>query len=287
MRFITLSLAIIAAVVGNAAAERFVNPSPANVRRVDLSHLPPAPQPVTNAKRFSQGLPPIKPRSRKHRAANIGNDALKRATHVASAPRSQTSPSVPVQKRCNILVQTEGQTLGYIGRELILFGQYGLFESNQRAALEVSFSYSPGSDTPVDWHATNGPTAAYPYVGGAVGYYSNGANLGPGSSNHIYVAATNQAPSGSPPSHGDNSVSTTSGKSADYESAIWIYDPATNNIRAQWINADGSAPTTYLVYSSSDVAFILSGDINALSVGNPSNYFAATFTCVPPVLQPA
>ncbi|KEP51915.1 hypothetical protein V565_053490 [Rhizoctonia solani 123E] len=294
MRFSFSSLAILAAAVGsvaaNAAEYPSINPPLSSVRHVDFASLPPAAEPATNAKRFSQGLPPMRPRSRKHNR-NIYHDieegSLKRATRAASAPRAEISPIPPVQRSCNILAKAADTTLGYLAPRLNIFGQYGVFQAGQAGALEVSISYVPGSDASVDLVPTNGPTKAYPYMGAAVGYASESGNLGPGTQSHAYVAATRQTPPRSPPVSGDNSVSVATGIPADYESAIWVYDPLTSKIRAQWVNTDGSTPVTHLLYSNdgSD-ALILTGDPDTLNSAFGSNYPEITLTCVPPAAQP-
>ena len=69
------------------------------------------------------------------------------------------------RQSCNILAKTADTTLGYLTPNLNGFGEYGLFQAGQADALEVSITYVPGSDASVDLVPTNGPTAAYPYVG--------------------------------------------------------------------------------------------------------------------------
>jgi hypothetical protein len=48
----------------------------------------------------------------------------------------------------------------------------------------------------------------------------------------------------------NNSFSAATGIPETIESAIWSYDPATQAITAQWINTDGSAPATHIVYAN-------------------------------------
>ncbi|CAE6450403.1 unnamed protein product [Rhizoctonia solani] len=100
MRFSLSSLAILAVAVGHAAADSTerpsLNPPLSSIRHVDFANLPAAAKPATNAKRLAQGLPPMKPRSRKHRRAS-DETSLKRGTHVASAPRAEISPIVPLR----------------------------------------------------------------------------------------------------------------------------------------------------------------------------------------------
>ncbi|CAE6450408.1 unnamed protein product [Rhizoctonia solani] len=186
-----------------------------------------------------------------------------------------------------ILVKSATTTYGYLYKSFNDIGEYGQFQPNQADALVVSLSYVVGSSASVDMTATNGRSAAYPYVGafssfGNLGSSSN--DLSPGSSNFGFVGATKQTPAGSPPVVGDTAFSEATGMPADYESAIWIYDPLTNVINAQWINTDGSAPETYLVYTrDADADLILmtgdpvamrrdyAGDYPELSANWPTN----------------
>ncbi|CAE6477399.1 unnamed protein product [Rhizoctonia solani] len=262
------------AVVASAAAqstERFpsINPPLSVVRNVDFASLPAAPEPATNAERFAQGLPPIRPR----------NLHLKQGTRAASAPRAETSPVPAVEQKCNVVARTKDTTLGYLVPQLNAFGQYGRFQASQAGSLQLSVLYVPGSDAPVDLYPVNGPTKAYPYVGGAMGIASDSDDLSPGSSNYAYVVATRQTPPGSPAVAGDNSSAASTGIPADFESAIWIYNPTTNQFRPQWVNADGSTPTTY--HQDGNDALILTGDPEAVNNAFGTSYPQITLTCVP------
>ncbi|CAE6521875.1 unnamed protein product, partial [Rhizoctonia solani] len=204
----------------------------------------------------------------------------RRATRVASAPRADTSP-VPS-------IQTKDTTLGYLVPQLNAFGQYGRFQASQAGSLQLLVSYVPGSDAPVNIIPINGPTKAYPYVGAAIGITSFSNDFDPGSPNYAYIVATKQTPAGSRAVFGDSSSSAATGIFMDYESAIWLYDPATNQLRPQWFNTDGSTPTTYLLYAQDDNgALMITGDPQAVNMAFGTNYPQITFTCVPVVSMPA
>lgn len=283
MRFGISSLVTLA-VIARSAAEptRSINPPLSVVRDVDLANLPPAPEPATNGERFAQGLPPMKPRSRKHRTGSH-RDVVhpEQGTRVASAPRSETSPSPPVQKRCKLAVKAyrNSSVYGYVGSTLNDFGEYGL-QDTQDAALVVSFTYSSGSSSLLDFRAENGPTKAYPYVGGAVSYSSSDNNIARGSPNYAYIVGTMQTLTG-PAKAGENTFSTATGIPADYESAIWTYDPDTNDIDVQWINSDGSAPATGVLYADDgNDAFLITASGNQLPNTGGMNYPRVSFACV-------
>jgi hypothetical protein len=64
---------------------------------------------------------------------------------------------------------------------------------------------------------------------------------------------TKSTPSpGSPPKHDDSTLSMKGSGATEFESAIWIYDTETKDIRAQWVRHDGSAPETNLVYLTTE-----------------------------------
>ncbi|CUA67658.1 hypothetical protein RSOLAG22IIIB_07505 [Rhizoctonia solani] len=288
MRFTLSSLAILAVAVGHVAADstqrRSLNPHLSNVRHADFENFLAVPAPETNAKRMAQGLPPMKPRSRKHRSG----DVLKRGTHrrLCSPP---SKLAICPSKSCNIPVKSAAKTHGYLCKPFDDIGEYGRFESSQTAdALVVTFNYVAGSDAPVDLYATNGKSAAYPYMGAVSQYDGSDHNLAAGSSAFVNVGAIKQAPAGSPPVEGDTAFSEATRSLSKYESAIWLYDATTNQIRAQWINPNGSGPATYLVHATdADADLILfTGDPSALQRDHAGDYPEVTFTCLTPVSTP-
>ncbi|CAE6400850.1 hypothetical protein ACGC1H_001119 [Rhizoctonia solani] len=285
MRFSILSLSIIAVAVGNVAGESAKYPSikPPIVRHIDFANLTPAKEePATNAVRFAQGLPPMRPRSRKHHpTVDITKDSLDQGTPVVSAPRVARSTLPPVQQSCNVLVKTSDKTLGYLSST---FNDYGLFyPTTQQNALVVSFSYLIGSFLTTDLRSGNRPSPAYPYVGGALGLVSDSADIGSGNSNFGYIVGTTQTPPTSRPVEGDNSLSAATGIPLKYESSIWVYNSDTKNIRAQWYNTDGSAPRTFLIYNEDLDGIALTGDPSAVRAAFGSTYPDVTMTCVPVV----
>ncbi|KAJ7461223.1 hypothetical protein FB451DRAFT_490764 [Mycena latifolia] len=55
---------------------------------------------------------------------------------------------------------------------------------------------------------------------------------------------------GTTPSSGINSLTAATGISENFENAIWSYDFATQALSPRWINIDGSAPATHIVYAN-------------------------------------
>lgn len=171
-----------------------------------------------------------------------------------------------IHHKCNILVKNaaDGSTRGYLSRTRADFG-YGVFQESQEGSLEVSFDTSSDDLSPseLDFFAENALDPSAPYIGANWLYGEGGWDLNTetGSLASIEDNGTPTLPGSSPTSSG-------------WESAIWKYNPVTQDITVQWINSDGSSPPSHLVYSSLwEVVGI---------TGNASRYESITFTCVPP-----
>ncbi|KAG8740498.1 hypothetical protein FRC10_004264 [Ceratobasidium sp. 414] len=285
MRFALASFAAAAATLSlaqphvRAGAGMSINPDIGAIPGVtDWSNVTPAPQANTNGKRFAMKLPPLAPRA--HHPQRAAPHRL--GSRVQAAARSQSSPSPPVTQHCNILVQSATQIFGFLSKDLNSFGEYGLFVPSQSpGALEVSFPYSPDSPSRIDFTAVNNQAPAFPFVGGGmlkflvdllaadwgvvVGFASTSDNFGPGSYNYGYIAGTGQTPPGSSAMLLDSTFGTATGVPTDSESAIWVYNPNTQAITAQWINIGGGAPATSFVYANDfNQALLITGDANVL-----------------------
>ncbi|CAE6463344.1 unnamed protein product [Rhizoctonia solani] len=299
MRFSASSFITLLAAVGAVSAQpakraRSINPVGQNAR-VDLTALPPVDvTPNTNAKRFAQGLPPLNAVKRHPHRGGPHRDGgySHKGTPVGLAPRAEASPAPATNFKCNILVQTTaGSTLGYISPVFNDYGEYGILQSSQAGALGVSFP----NTGPVDFLTTNGVDAinSFPYLSAALGFMSNGDDLGPGLTNYITITG-NSGSTGSgstPTSSTSNSYATRTGKAANSETAIWTYNPATQAIRIVWTNTDGSSVPTKLAYfidedttDGDSNTLVATGDMAAFqgSFGCTDTCPEITFTCVPP-----
>ncbi|KAJ7100943.1 hypothetical protein B0H15DRAFT_944235 [Mycena belliarum] len=243
-----------------------LNPTPQDLSNVTTGVSMRAPQALTNAKRLALGLPLLKPHRR-----------------VTAPPTS--SPLPPVHQRCIVrAVGTDNTDFGYLSPLWNAFNEYGLFQASPDGALELAFSYPPGSPSQISITAANGPSAVYPFFGAIVAFYSTSNDFDLGSYNHAYLGGTTQTAAGAPPSpEGSNSFSAGTGIPMDIESAIWSYDPVTHALTAQWINTDGAAPPTHIVYvNDSNHALAITGDVVALRVAFGAYYPELLLTCVPP-----
>ncbi|KAJ7461162.1 hypothetical protein FB451DRAFT_1181503 [Mycena latifolia] len=276
MRLLSCSVCLLAvATVASAVATPTrrmlsLNPAPEDLRNVSAVVSPRAPLALTNAKRLALGLPLLKPH---RRVPTPGTDA------------PTTSPLPPVTTIVNVHARgTDGTDFGYLSPVWNGFGEYGAFQSTQEGSLQLTFSYSPDGPSQISITATNGPSATYPFFGAIAGFASDSDDFGPGSYNYAYIGGTTQSPAGSPPfTAGDNSFSAATGIPESIESAIWIYDPETGTLTAQWINTDGSTPATHIVYANdANQALALTGDVGSFQSAFGAPYPEITFVGVIP-----
>ncbi|CAE6451127.1 unnamed protein product [Rhizoctonia solani] len=291
MRFISLFV--------NVALTAGVIASPASViRESDYTNLQSV-EPVDDVKVPSQGLSAERSRALKTPVDNL-EDFVPRAANETF-------------KSCYIPVKDakSGAILGYVGQRWRTTGWYGLEKPKDEQPLQVRFSYSPLDKSPsqLNFLAMNrlGPSGGlesiqnreniikYPYFGAAASRYSEFKDqFSPGNFGHVplykfanneliipclfsaAIVGTKSTPPGSPPMHDDSSMSVYGGTPTEVESAIWIYDTKTKDIRAQWINADGSAPETNLIYLTRADAFAITSEANKFQAAN----LPVTFTCV-------
>ncbi|KAJ7601634.1 hypothetical protein DFH06DRAFT_1153736 [Mycena polygramma] len=169
--------------------------------------------PPTNAERLRRGLPLKAPRL---------------PTRVGGARRADASPITYSGK---IRVTTDsGTILGFIAGKL---DQYG---STDMPAAGGPQDVSTGS---------TGPSKSLQYFAGVEGYFSLSDDLATNSPNYLVLAASTHTPAGSSVRYIPNSSAIATGQSqSPGESVVWSYNPATGALTPQWINTDGSSPTT-------------------------------------------
>jgi len=192
--------------------------------------------------------------------------------------RKNVNPRAPVPSNqvCAPLAETSGllevldtsdDVLGWVFSNLNA-GVY-TYRSTTDYAEEVSLPSSPFYST----FQMSVPNQAFPYFGAAdAGLGPLGPNL-PGYANIVPVKTS---PVDSPPSQGDSS-----------ESTIWdISCSVSANIQAwklsvQWTNADGSQPTTYIIYDANQDELLLTGDVDAYNTDNYGQASVVTFAFEP------
>ncbi|CCO36779.1 hypothetical protein BN14_10923 [Rhizoctonia solani AG-1 IB] len=255
--------------------------APSVIQKLDHTGL--QSEPAANGKLHPQGLPAAHPGS----LGAPANDFVHPKDYVSRAANVTF-------KHCYILVKDakSGADMGYVGQRWRTAGWFGL-EGHSRIEeeqpLQVRFSYSPLEKTPsrLDSLALNrlGSNAGlesiqerenirnYPYFGAGAGR-SFSENFSPGNFGAV-IMGTKSTPPGSPPKRGDSTLSVKGSGATEFESAIWIYDTETKDIRAQWVRHDGSAPETNLVYLTTEDAFVITSEVDKLNAAK-----TVTFTCV-------
>ncbi|OCH87392.1 hypothetical protein OBBRIDRAFT_159752 [Obba rivulosa] len=188
----------------------------------------------TNAQRLAVGLPPLPPKRRATGTRSV-------SASPSPSPRPPTTFTGHLEARSN-----NGTTVGFVKNTA--GGVDGIVPPSDPGTLEVSFSTTatPGAP-PFSILATN-PAFPPPFnVGG------NGtAALGSGSPDVVAINHVGFTSPFSPPSI-----------DAGGESSIWSYSTSTKEITAQWINPDGSHPTTFIGWNSTANFLFLSGDLSA------------------------
>ncbi|KAF9022533.1 hypothetical protein BDZ89DRAFT_1137271 [Hymenopellis radicata] len=226
----------------------------------------------TNAKRMARGLGPATPNFER---ATILPGRRHIPTRMGSARRSVPSGSVntPVTGTIKITRADNGALVGYVNEDYTSGGtrRYGI-TTDAANALQVTTLVTQNSYTTIELQEPTPTDAAHPLLGAVVGPANSGDNLSSGSYNYALLTGTSHTDANSPPSAAGNSYS-----SQNSESTIWTYLPSidlpsTQQLTAQWVNPDGSKPTTFLYYLPGSNALLLTGDVSAFNSAFPGGY---------------
>jgi len=267
MRPSTLFIAVFAALASAVPQATRTTSAPLSIDGPYPQHPPSARDlhqihhPSTNAERFSAGLPPLAPKRRFHEA------------RFAHRPRSSPGPPITGVIEAKKL---DGTSLGYIFQSISpSTPRYGLGS----LAVALTFTVTPDANdnptTQANIRAHGTDEATFPYMGGVVGPADTDNDIGPGGYNYILLTDSAETQPGQTPSPAGNAYD-----GGDCESAIWIFDSTNNGITGQWINTDGSKPTSILVYLPSADGVLITGDFTAFSAAFPGGE-QITFTLVP------
>lgn len=147
------------------------------------------------------------------------------------------------------------------------FNSFGEYTTTSSLADALAVSFDPSS-SPFSITVTNNPaSSSYPYLGGIQGYGSTNANLGSGSYNYSFLGGTVATSPGATPATDGNSFTAATSISEAIESAIWSISSG-DALTAQWINTDGSSPTTYVVTATG-------GGNEVVLTGDPTTFGSA------------
>jgi len=236
----------------------------------DAAPTPTSP-PLTNAQRLARGLP-IKP---PHRRATIGpRSAFPRASSV---PRTNYRGIIAVTNTAN------GQILGYISTTSLGHAQYG-YESSAANALIVSFDTDADAivASAVRMTSENSDIPGFTLVSLVQGREDTSVDFAPGSLNYAYIAgmaepgsASNSVPVTSPA----NSYTAATGSTRAAISNVWEFNRRTLALTLQWVNSDGSKPTTDSF--AQGPALYVGGDQAAFTQRFPATVTGISFILVP------
>ncbi|TFK39802.1 hypothetical protein BDQ12DRAFT_649266 [Crucibulum laeve] len=215
-----------------------------------------APSYETNAQRMARGLPPNPPKF------------LREPTSVQVARRTQPSPQPPVKYTGRLEVRTqEGHNSGHVRNWETPGTISGVNFLGPEDDLLVSIIPCASGEKLFDIFSTNPKFPAPFYVGAA------GSTLIPGERSVISFTNVEQT---SP-----NSLPSSSPRGGFVESAIWTIDSNTKELKAQWINPDGSRPPTVLAYNIRSNALFFVSDIDAWNENNNTPASAVKLFLVP------
>ncbi|KZT18639.1 hypothetical protein NEOLEDRAFT_127500 [Neolentinus lepideus HHB14362 ss-1] len=202
----------------------------------------------TNSQRIARGLPPLPAKFGK---VLPGRDQfykptpafVKRSAASASASPS-ASPSASALTYIGRIRATsdDGLPLGYVKSSL------GLDSTpDDDLWVRVNANWAGGPTDLIGLNFRIGPS----FIGARASGAGHLARRSPATLDLMPVRQT--LPGGLPALSADNT----------YGSAIWTVDLETKELRAKWINFDGSIPSTIIAYDQDRKTFFLTGDIEA------------------------
>ncbi|KAG8768764.1 hypothetical protein FRB91_011507 [Serendipita sp. 411] len=176
-------------------------------------------------------------------------------------------PVSPTTHRGIIQVSTKEQGfLGYISNDL--YRGIATWTQIEETAAIFTFEAPIGTTSVTRAEFTSAtPLGGYPFLGLIQGWLSEDSDIGPGSYNYLFLGGTPHSDPGSTPQIGANSWTL---NARTYESSVWNIDVASGNVTPQWINTNGSEPTTTLsLWYNADL--FAEGDFTAASTHFTSN----------------
>ncbi|KAJ4469521.1 hypothetical protein J3R30DRAFT_3713698 [Lentinula aciculospora] len=193
----------------------------------------------TNGYRLARGLPPLPPREFGRNKPGFEPTPVLRS-------RASPSPSSIVRYSGRLQVRSNnGSTIGYVQDKLGLPVSGG-------SDLRISITASSTRKEQLSIVATT-TSLPSPFYIGASTQDSGNATIGAGSSNFLYFSNVQRTDVMSRPIEIGNG-------NASVESAIWAINPMTKELTAQYVNPDGSLPTTFVVHDGASSRLYFVGD---------------------------
>ncbi|KAG8776947.1 hypothetical protein FRC16_004346 [Serendipita sp. 398] len=165
---------------------------------------------------------------------------------ASPAPPASSVPPVPATKTykgvIQVLTADTNLVVGYLNKDTqVGISKYSLDPTNREQftfTAPTGQTISRAEITAVDM------IDGYPFLGLIEGYANSDSYIGPGNWQYLFVGGVSHSAPGATPQTGANSYFISA---RQYESSVWTINSATGDITPQWINPDGSKPTTYLM----------------------------------------
>lgn len=147
--------------------------------------------------------------------------------------------------------------------------------SDSTSAFIVDFTLNGTSGSQVNL-LPDSPSQGFPDFGLTQGRDSTDSNIGSGNFNYLYIEGTNATDPGATPQVVGNYFNTNNSLDHTSESAVWDIDitGATGTLAPQWINTDGSSPTTVTFVQSNHI--YAGGDASAFNGRFPAGVTSVT-----------
>ncbi|KIJ20895.1 hypothetical protein PAXINDRAFT_165723 [Paxillus involutus ATCC 200175] len=206
-----------------------------------------APQDWTNAQRLARGLPPSPPKFGRILPGYVRSPTTVSGEKRSPSPSPSPSPLKKYEGRVQV-VSYDGEPLGYL-RNWATDSVSGVNYGGPSSELHVSFTVPNSGKGLINILATN-PNFPAPYYIGT----TTSATLAPGSPSVVGFGNVENTPPLSPPVPYANQSD---------ESDIWTFDLTTKQLKAYYINPDGSSADTTIAYNIWNNSIFFVGDIDA------------------------
>ncbi|WRT69520.1 uncharacterized protein IL334_006506 [Kwoniella shivajii] len=193
----------------------------------------------TNAECLRKGLPLLRP--------------AKRSSTTTHALKPRQSADSTTQTGTIQAFNTDGNSIGYVSRNLNPGGGYDLTTSSDDA-ISLSFSSDGTSTDPFDIVISSDDRQGnFPYLGFA--FNGSPANMGTDSSKFALLVGVSASNAG-PPLESDDGSTNTETLYGGVETTVFLYNSATQTLTSRWSNTDGNKVDTIFFYASeSDYGF--------------------------------
>lgn len=231
---------------------------------------------ITNAERLASGLPLNPPVRRKDWEGSNKAQAHAPRHHDPHHPHPSSTASKIQSGFIQIFDSSSGDLVGFVANSFNMFGEY-TSTSDLGQALAVQIDTGLASEGVTNIATTNGPDVNFPFFGAITGFGDDSPDLGPGSSNYVYLGGVEETSQNSPPVQSANSFSSALHLTEEVESAIWSID-SDGTLTCHWTNQDLSTPSLFA--GIAEGALMYTGDPDAFN-DEFSQMQSITFKFVP------